>query len=152
MPTQEISLPAGYAPAFAIGFAADSGELSIVERVKPLPVALADDAPIRIEAVSPAVPAPLEGQTAASIVAGPFVPVSGKPVILQLSGTWSGTVQVQRSVDAGTTRHDLTAGGAGWGLFSGNACEAVWAEEEAGAELYLEVAPASGTVEYRLSQ
>ncbi len=152
MPSQEISLPAGYAPVFAVGFSADTSELSIVESTKPLPVAVDVSTPIPVQNASPVAPAALEDQVSAATVAGPFTPVSGLPVLLQLSGTWTGTVQVQRSIDGGTTRHDLSAGGSAWARFEGNACEHVWAEEEAGAHLYLDIAPDSGTVEFRLSQ
>ena len=152
MPNQQISLPAGYAPAFAIGFAGDGGELAIVESAKPLPITFANAGPVPVESVPPSAPAALAGQASASTDAGPFAPVSGRPVILQLSGSWTGTVRVLRSVDAGATRHALTVSGLPWGEFTGNACEPVWAEEEAGAELYLDIAMSAGTVEYRLSQ
>lgn len=152
MPNQPISLPAGYAPAFAIGYADATGELAIVEGARPLPVSLDANATLQVETVLPVAPAPLEGQATQATVAGPFAPVGSKPVLIQLAGSWSGVVQVQRSVDAGVTRHDLSAGGAPWGSFTNNACEVVWAEEEAGAELYLNITVDSGTLEYRLSQ
>ncbi len=152
MPNHPISLPAGYAPAFAIGFSADTGELSIVENSNPLPVSIADDTPILVQITAPTPPAPLEGQTGSSIAIGPFVAISGRPVMIQISGVWQGTVQVQRSVDSGLTRHNLTAAGQPWGQFKANACEPVWSEQEAGAELYLDISVDSGTVEYRLSQ
>jgi hypothetical protein len=143
MPTNNpISTPAGYAPAFAIGYSDHSGALSVVQADKPLPVSLSAEIPS----------APLEGQSSADTLAGPFVPVSGRPVVLTLAGSWEGGVQVQRSVDGGATRHKLTVGGLSWGEFTGNACEPVWSEDEDGAELYLAIAIASGTLEYRLAQ
>ena len=143
MPTNNpITTPAGYAPAFAIGFSDQSGALAVVQTDKPLPVSLSADTP------NPA----LEGATSADILAGPFVPTSGRPIILTLTGGWQGSVQVERSIDGGATRHKLTAGGFSWGLFTGNACEPVWKEDEEGAQLYLSITIASGTLSYRLSQ
>jgi hypothetical protein len=42
--------------------------------------------------------------------------------------------------------------GAGWALFTANCCEPVWEDSEAGAQLYLSVTLASGTLAYRVSQ
>ena len=78
--------------------------------------------------------------------------MAGQPVVLQLSGAWTGTVTVQRSVDGGATRAPLTAGGQEWGVFTANACEPIWIEQEAAATLYLDVAIAQGTLAYRVSQ
>lgn len=142
MPSNPISLPSGYAPAFAIGYASESGDLSIVHA----------DAPLPMRAVQASAPAPLAGSTASATVAGPFTPAAGRTVMISLSGTWTGSVQLERSIDGGATRHPVTVGGVAWGQYSSNACEPVWQEDEAGAELYLALAPASGTVTYRLAQ
>ena len=39
-----------------------------------------------------------------------------------------------------------------WARFTANACEAVWAESEAGAGLYLAIAVTAGTLHYRIAQ
>lgn len=143
MPTNNpITTPAGYAPAFAIGFSDQSGALSIVQSDRPLPVSLSAEAPA----------APLEGQSSADALVGPLTPTRVRPVVLTLTGDWQGSVQVERSVDSGATRHKLTAGGFSWGFFTANACEPVWKEEENGVELYLAITIVSGTLSYRLSQ
>lgn len=143
MPTNNpIIAPAGYAPAFAIGFSDQSGALSVVQSDLPLPVSLAAETP----------GAALQGQASASMLAGPFAPVPGRPVIITLAGTWQGDVQLERSIDGGATRHELTAGGLTWARFNDNACEPVWKEAEDGAELYLSISIASGTLTYRLAQ
>ena len=49
-------------------------------------------------------------------------------------------------------RLPVTAGGAAWARFTANACEAVWAESEAGAGLYLAIAVTAGTLHYRIAQ
>lgn len=152
MPSKPISMPAGFAPAFAIGFADASGGLSVVDGASPLPVSLAGDGPILVQTDNGEVPAPLAGETYGVCVAGPFAPVRGRTVMLTLSGDWTGTVQVCRSVDGGATRQPVTVGGMSWGAYSANACEPVWSEDEAGATLWLEIAPVSGTVSYRLAQ
>lgn len=141
MPSSPINLPAGYAPAFAIGFS-EAGVLSVVDTATPLPVQTMNNA---------AAPA-LQGTTGSSAVVGPFAPSIGRTVILSLSGIWTGSVRLLRSTDGGATKLPVTAGGYAWGTFTANACEQVWLEEEAGAALYLDVALTSGTVTYRLAQ
>ena len=86
------------------------------------------------------------------MLVGPIVPAALVPVFVTLSGEWTGTARLLRSVDGGLTKHPLTAGGAVWGAFSANACEPVWVESEDGAALYLELTPTSGTIAYRLAQ
>lgn len=143
MPTPiPVSAPAAYAPITAIGYAESDSSLSPVSADKPLP----------ISAVSVPAPAALAGSTATSAVVGPFTPNSAKPVVLALSGSWSGTVKLLRSTDGGTTKLPLTAAGLAWGVFSNNCCEPVWEESVAGAALYLDIVLGSGTVAYRVAQ
>lgn len=73
-------------------------------------------------------------------------------MVLALSGTWTGTVAINRSTNGGTTKLPLTVGGAAWGQYTANVCEPVWEENETGAALYLDVALTSGTLTYRLAQ
>lgn len=138
--TAPIQTPAGFAPAYAIGFSSPAQTLQVASDETPLPVALA----------SPVAPPPLAGSSGIAVVAGPFYAVPGRPVILTLSGEWTGSVSITRSTDGGLTRHALTVGGAPWGRFTGNACEPVWEETDPAATLHLELAPASGTITYRL--
>ena len=142
MPKYPISPPASYVTPTAIGFADSEGDLALVGEGVPLPVA----------AMRTAAPAPLEGATSQSLVAGPFAPVRDAPVHLELRGEWSGQVALQRSTDGGITRSAVTAGGMPWATFSANANEIVWQEGEQGASLYLDIVLTSGTVSYRVSQ
>jgi hypothetical protein len=142
MPKYPISPPASYVTPTAIGFADSEGDLALVGEGVPLPVA----------AMRAAAPAPLEGATSQSLIAGPFVPVPDAPVHLELRGEWSGQVALQRSTDGGITRSAVTAGGMPWATFSANANEIVWQEGEQGASLYLDIVLTSGTVSYRVSQ
>lgn len=132
-----------YVTPVAVGFADGQGALSIVGSEVPLPVAAVRNAPT---------PAPMTGSTSASIVAGPYAPITDAPIHLQLSGIWTGSVAVQRSVDGGATRQGLTIGGAPWAQFTANANEAIWQEGEAGATFYLAITVVSGTLTYRVSQ
>jgi hypothetical protein len=141
MPSTPIQSPASYVPSRAAAFADMDGNSLVVSASNPLPVF-----------ATAGTTAPLAGTTSASGSLGPFAPVTGRPVVLALSGTWSGTVKVKRSTDAGATRLALTVGGDTWGEFTGNCCEPVWEESEAGAALYLDVALTSGTLTYRLAQ
>lgn len=141
-----ISVPAGFAPAIALGYSDNGGDLSLVTAGNPLPVQTVNAE----QAASP--PAPLAGAVSASTLVGPFTPVRGRPVFLTLAGNWQGSAQVERSTDGGVTRHGLTVSGAAWGRFTGNACEPVWIEQEEGAALYLAITLASGSLEYRIAQ
>lgn len=151
MPTQPIKTPAGYAPAFALGFSGPEGELEIVETAKPLPVALASGDPLSVVLQFAPPPSPLEATSAASVLVGPFAPVAGRPVVLSLGGTWEGSVQLMRSIDGGAL-HPVTLGGFAWGHYTGNACEPVWEEHEEGAQLHLDISLATGQISYRLAQ
>ncbi len=142
MPTIPVATPANYATLSAIGYAEADSTLSTVSADKPLPVST----------VSMPAPAALSGTTSASSVVGPFAPNSDKPVVLALSGSWTGTVKVLRSTDAGATKLPITAGGVAWGVFSANCCEAVWQETVVGAALYLDLAIGSGSLTYRMAQ
>lgn len=141
MPSTPIQSPASYVPSRAAAFADNDGNSLVVSASNPLPVFATAGSTT-----------PLAGTTSASGSLGPFSPVVGRPVVLALSGTWNGTVKVKRSTDAGSTRLALTIGGDTWGEFTGNCCEPVWEESEAGAALYLDVALTSGTLTYRLAQ
>ena len=137
-----IQAPGGFVPVMALGQEDGAGNFALVSLTSPLPtVSLAPDAPVAIE-----------GATSSAITVGPFSPAPLAPVYLTLSGDWQGSVRLTRSTDGGITSHHLTLGGAPWGAFSGNACEPVWVESEKGADLYLELAPVAGTIEYRVSQ
>lgn len=134
MPTP-IQNPAGYAVTRAVAFADVDGTLVPVDTSTPLPVTLGR-----------APTTPLAGTAASTGVVGPYQPALGRPVMLVLTGTWTGSVKVMRSVDEGTTRQALTVIGNPWGEFTGNACEAVWDESEIAARLYLDITLASGSV------
>jgi hypothetical protein len=137
-----ISPPASYVTPTAIGFADSAGDLALV----------GDDVPLPVTVTRAPAPAPLEGETGQSVVAGPFVPLRDAPIHLELRGEWAGQVALQRSTDNGATRTGVTAAGAPWATFTGNANEPVWQEGEQGATLYLDIAVTSGTVSYRVSQ
>lgn len=137
-----INHPARFVTSTAVGFADGSGNLSVVSTDAPLPVAATRAAP----------PPPLQGSASASTLIGPYAPLADAPIHLQLSGTWTGTVTLTRSVDSGTTRQPLTIGGQVWARFTANANEAVWQEGEVAATFYLDIAVTSGTVAYRVSQ
>jgi hypothetical protein len=145
-----INVPAGFAPAFALGFDDGSGSLSLASHAAPVPVAAIG--PVAVNAARPETPPALVGSTSVSLTAGPFVPTPDVPVLLQIEGDWEGRLQVLRSHDGGLTQVPLTAGGQPWGSYRSNICEPVWAESEDGIELYFEIALASGTLDYRVSQ
>lgn len=140
MPTP-IQNPTGYAVPRTIAFADLDGSMLQVAASTPLPITLGTIATTA-----------LSGNAAASTVVGPYQPALGRPVMLVLTGSWTGTVTVNRSADGGTTRQPLTVAGTTWGQFSANCCEAVWEESEAVARLYLDITLTSGSVTYRMAQ
>lgn len=137
----EISVPAGYAAAMAVGFADDASALAVVSRDRPLPVIFG--------AASPTM---LQGNTSVSQQVGPFDAVAGGIIVVALSGTWSGTVQLLRSSDDGVTIAPLRVGGLVWGTFTKSGCEQVWSETQTGVTFFLDIDLQSGTLEYQVSQ
>lgn len=141
MISPSISVPAGFAPAYALGYADAGGQLALVSDATPLPVATAAPAP-----------APLTGQSAASEVVGPFEPTPGRAIVVTLDGEFDGTVRLLRSTDDGLTKVPLRVGGSAWAEYTAPGCEQAWSETEEGTSFYLDIALASGTVAYRVSQ
>ena len=139
-----VDSPGRYVAPTALGFAGAQGELVLVTSTAPLPVTFSE--------TQSAPPQPLSGRAVQSVIAGPYVPVPGQPIHLQLSGTWQGTVVLERSIDGGATRQGLTVGGGEWAVFTGNANEQVWQEGDAAASFWLNLQIASGEIVYRVSQ
>ncbi len=137
-----VQTPGGFAPGFALGQDDGTGHFVLVGSANPLPTV----------AAPPEVPAPLAGTSAVALLDGPYAPAAFAPVYIALSGAWQGSVRLLRSTDDGATLHPLTMGGGPWGLFTANACEPLWQESEAGATLWLSIAPTEGTVTFRVSQ
>jgi len=143
MPTTSaaISTPAGFAPAYAVGYSDSSGQLALVSNAAPLPVATSAPAPVA-----------LSGAATASQVAGPFSPTAGRVIVVTLDGVWDGTVRLLRSTDGGATKVPLRVGGANWAEYTQPGCEQAWTETEEGTSFYLDIALNSGAVDYRVSQ
>ncbi len=136
-----ISTPAGFAPAYAVGYSGANGLLALVSDAAPLPVATSAPAPLA-----------LSGEAAASETVGPFAATAGRVIVISLDGAWDGTVQLLRSTDGGTTKIPLRVGGTVWAQYTEPGCEQAWTETEEGVSFYLDIALNSGTVAYRLSQ
>ena len=142
-PITPIVAPAGYVPEYAIAFGAMGGSAVSVDAEHPLPTAVT---------LAAATSTPLQATTASSGLFGPFTPNRGRAIWLTLSGTWSGTVQVLRSADGGTTRLPLTIAGTPWANFTGNVQEVIGEESDVAALWYLSVTLASGTITFRVAQ
>ena len=144
MPTP-IQNPTGYAIPRAIAYADIDGSMLQVSNAAPLPVAVTAGG-------GSTATTPLAGTAATTSLVGPYQPAIGRAIMLLLTGSWTGTVKVLRSVDGGTTKQPLTINGTTWGQFSANCCEAVWDESENAARFYLDIALSSGNVTYRVAQ
>lgn len=81
-----------------------------------------------------------------------FTPQLGREIWLTTTGTWSGTAQVMRSIDAGSTWQPLTVGGATWGSFTGNCNEQFGIETSAAATYRLAITLTSGSLTYTIAQ
>jgi hypothetical protein len=136
-----ITAPAGYATAYAVGYADPAENLILVSESERLPVAAA--APAQ---------AAMVGQSSVSTQAGPFHAVPDRVVLVTLGGVWEGTVRLLRSIDGSATLHRLRAAGEPWAEYTQPGCEQAWLETQDGASFYLDIALASGTVDYRVSQ
>ena len=147
MPNVPISYPARYAPGMALNYADEGGNAVLVSQSAPLPVTIA-----AVTGGTTTPPAPLTGATTIAQTVGSFVPLAGRPLVLTLTGTWTGTVKLLRSVNGGTTKLSLSLAGAPWGEYTANINEPVWEEYEAAAVFYLQFAPLSGSIAYRLAQ
>jgi hypothetical protein len=97
---------------------------------------------------------PLTGSLAATgdTSATPFYPAAGRPLNLELTGTWTGTVVLKRKLPSESTWKALTINGTAWGSWTANASEQAWQEGETGAAFELDFTRSSGTLNYRLSQ
>ena len=73
-----------------------------------------------------------------------------EPVFLTITGTWVGTVKVQRSHDGGATWNDMTAGGAAWASFTANCDEIVDEAAHSGLRYRAYFTRTSGTAVCRL--
>lgn len=143
MPSKPVTSPAAFVPETAISFGERDMPATPVSAQSPLPVA---------QRMTAASVAPLTGSTTISAISAAFTPDLGRPIWITLSGTWTGTVTVRRSVDDGVTRLPLTVAESPWGVFTANAQEAVGEESVAGARWYVDVALTSGSVDYRMEQ
>jgi hypothetical protein len=83
---------------------------------------------------------------------GPLNPLAGKEIWVTLSGTWTGTAQVMRSTDNGTTLLPLTVGGSAWGLYTTNANEQTAYPSDTAGAYFLVATITSGTLIYRVAQ
>ena len=138
------AFPGSIVPGAAVAYKDANGDAQLVEAAHPLPVEVKPQAASGVTA--------LAGSASSTGVLGPFTPVLGRPIWASLSGTWTGTVTLKRSIDGGSTKLPLTAGGQPWGVFTANACEQVVEPSESGETYYLDVTLVSGTLTYRVAQ
>jgi hypothetical protein len=143
MSQTKIDAPGGFVPQVAISYGANAAAPNAVDQGNPLPVQAG---------FAPATATPVSGNATASGAIGPFAPDLGRPIWVTLSGTWSGTVTVQRSTDGGATLRPLTIAGGAWGVFTANAQEAVGEESVTGATWWLVFQRSSGTLSYEVRQ
>jgi len=140
-----VIAPAGYVPRHAISFGSDGAAAIAVDDSNPLPV--------RAVTVQAATSTPLAASAAASGASAAFAPQLGRAIWLTLSGSWTGSVTLQRSTDAGASWNALSYGdGSAKPAWTAN-MQAIVAEESVAGALYrLAITIASGTLAYRMEQ
>jgi len=144
MSTPLVEAPGNFTPQVALAFGSLNEAATPIGPANPLPtharLGAADSSPIA-------------GSTSVSTLLGPFAPELGRLIWVTLSGTWTGSVQLLRSVDGGATRLPVTYGdGTVKGIYSGNVNAAVAEETVDGTIWYLDATLGSGTLNYRLEQ
>ena len=91
--------------------------------------------------------------TAGIAEAGPFIPQLGRPIWLNLSGTFTGTCQLLRSTDGGETKFPLTTGnGVAKPIWTTPLNAAVAEDSVATASYWLMIEIASGSLSYKMEQ
>lgn len=93
----------------------------------------------------------LTGESVVSETVGGFDPPQNQYLWLELTGNFTGTVEVLRSTDGGATLQPLTEKGEQIANFSGPCCEIVHYETSGQARLFLRITLTSGVVKYRLA-
>ena len=96
--------------------------------------------------------APVTGAFAATGQSSPFKPIYGRSFNISVWGTFSGTVQLERTFDNGTNWLPVTAGGVGAYVWTAPASESTVEDEVGVAYRFNCTAYTSGTVNYRMSQ
>lgn len=95
---------------------------------------------------------PVTGTANATSTTSVFTPQLGRDIYITLTGTWVGTVQLERSTN-GTNFNKVTIGGGqNWGRYTGNCDEVVETPTDAAATYRLSITLTSGSVGYRLAQ
>ncbi|MEP9403994.1 hypothetical protein [Sphingomonas sp. VNH70] len=141
-----VHAPAGYVPAVGLAFGAANSPATAVATDNPLPVST-------VPAQHAAASVPLAGVAAATGVVGPFVPQLGRPIWLALSGNWSGSIRLLRGGSAGAVPLPLTYGdGSTRAPWTTNLLSPVAEESVAGAQWFLDITLAAGSVTYRMEQ
>ncbi len=146
MASNPVQVPAGYVPAVALAFGTPPDAARFVDSGNPLPVSVTP-APL-----PPATSAPVTGTATATGNSPAFAPNLGRPINLTLSGTWTGSVAFERSIDAGATWHGVTIGGVAWAVFTANCNEPVWEPTESGGIFRLSITRTTGSIVYRVAQ
>jgi hypothetical protein len=89
----------------------------------------------------------------ATATLGPFTPELDRPIWVTLSGSWTGTVQLLRSSDAGATKLGLTySDGSPRATWTGAVNAAVAEESCSGVSYWLAFTRTSGTLAYEVRQ
>lgn len=93
----------------------------------------------------------LVGESSVSEVIGPFDPPQKEYLWLELTGSFTGSVELLRSTDDGATLQPLTEKGEQVARFTGPCCEIVHYETSGRARLFLRTTLTAGQVSYRLA-
>ncbi|ABS68883.1 hypothetical protein Xaut_3655 [Xanthobacter versatilis] len=94
---------------------------------------------------------PVTGSLSATGYSAPFTPIPGRPFNFTATGTFVGTLVLERSFDGGVTMVALTALGSPLYTFTGPFSES-YTEDESGVQYFIHCTSyTSGTINYRMS-
>ena len=167
--TDGIQLNSGSGGVFVDTEAMASRGLRHVQRIKLVlgdmdqdggDVSKANPMPLTSDAAATTTPLSGTVSDTAAHVFGPFSPQLGRPIWLTLNGTTaaSGTAQILRSIDGGTTQLGITVGGIPWGTYTFYSAsgavvnEMVTEESSALATYYVSITLTAGSVAFNMHQ
>lgn len=137
-----INPPGSFIPAQGLAFGAPGSQAVYVDGENPLPVVAAR--PVTGST-------PVSGTLSVSDSSSAFLPDLDRPIWLTLSGSWAGTVALERSVDAGDTWQPATLGGVALS-WTARVNEPVAVESVPGARWRIAFARTSGALTYEVRQ
>ncbi|WDF73474.1 hypothetical protein [Novosphingobium sp. KACC 22771] len=95
---------------------------------------------------------PVSGSRTTSGATAAFTPEPGRDMLVQLTGDWAGSVQLERSLDEGVTWCATTLNNSAWALYTRNVSEAPVTPSSTSERFRLNATLVSGTLNFLMKQ